>query len=148
MTLKGTVWAPMGPSPISQSARQDNGLTSAIAINPDDGNVIYQGTAGGGVWRTLDGGAMWTPIFDRQTSLGIGEPGAIAIDPNDTSIILVGNLFHPVLRVRRPEAKRHRDVHAGIGPVEVDTLPRVYRTNRSSAKAIAVPRSGGCSPER
>jgi hypothetical protein len=42
------------------------------------------------VWRTLDGGAAWTPIFDRQIALGIGEPAGIAIDPNDTSIIYVG----------------------------------------------------------
>lgn len=90
MTLTGTVWAPIGPSPISQSGRQDNGLVSAIAVNPNDGDVIYLGTAGGGVWRTTDGGARWTPIFDRQLSLGIGGPGAIAIDPNDTSIIYVG----------------------------------------------------------
>jgi photosystem II stability/assembly factor-like uncharacterized protein len=90
MTLTGTVWAPIGPSPIAQGGRQDNGLTTAIAINPNDGNVIYQGTAGGGVWRTLDGGATWTPTFDRQISLGIGEPSAIAIDANDTSIIYVG----------------------------------------------------------
>ncbi|MEP7344992.1 MAG: choice-of-anchor D domain-containing protein [Gemmatimonadaceae bacterium] len=90
MTLTGTVWTAIGPSPMSQGGRQDNGLTSAIAINPNDGNVIYQGTAGGGVWRTRDGGATWTPIFDRQISLGVGEPGAIAIDPNDTSIIYVG----------------------------------------------------------
>jgi photosystem II stability/assembly factor-like uncharacterized protein len=90
VTLTGTVWAPIGPSPLSQGGRHDNGLTSAIAINPNDGNVIYQGTAGGGVWRTLDGGATWTPIFDRQISLGIGEPSAIAIDPSDTSVIYVG----------------------------------------------------------
>lgn len=90
MSLTGTVWAPIGPSPMSQGGRQDNGLTTAIAINPNDGNVIYQGTAGGGVWRTRDAGATWTPIFDRQISLGVGEPGGIAIDPNDTSIIYVG----------------------------------------------------------
>jgi hypothetical protein len=90
VTLTGTVWAPIGPSPVTQGGRQDNGLCSAIAVNPNDGNVIYQGTAGGGVWRTIDGGTTWTPIFDRQTSLGIGEPGAIAIDPNDTSVIYVG----------------------------------------------------------
>jgi photosystem II stability/assembly factor-like uncharacterized protein len=42
------------------------------------------------VWRTTDGGARWTPIFDRQLSLGIGEPRAIAIDPNDTSVLYVG----------------------------------------------------------
>jgi photosystem II stability/assembly factor-like uncharacterized protein len=90
MTLTGTVWAPIGPSPISGATRQDNGLTTAIAINPNDGDIIYQGTAGGGVWRTTDGGATWRPIFDRQISLGIGEPGAIAIDPNDTNTLYIG----------------------------------------------------------
>ena len=90
MSLAGTVWAPRGPSPITSGTRQDNGLTTAIAVNPNDGSVIYQGTAGGGVWRSLDGGITWTPIFDRQVSLGIGEPGALAIDPNDTSVIYVG----------------------------------------------------------
>jgi hypothetical protein len=89
VTLRGTVWAPIGPSPIA-AGRQDNGLVSAIAINPNDGNVIYAGTAGGGVWRTVDGGANWAPIFDRQISLGIGEPGAVAIDPNDTNTIYIG----------------------------------------------------------
>jgi photosystem II stability/assembly factor-like uncharacterized protein len=91
MTLTGTVWAPVGPSPmIAAGGRQDNGLTTAIAVNPNDGNLIYQGTAGGGVWRTLDGGATWTPIFDRQIALGIGAPAALAIDPNDTTTLSVG----------------------------------------------------------
>lgn len=48
MTLTGTVWAPVGPSPIV-GQRQDNGLVTAIAINPNDSKVIYLGTAGGGV---------------------------------------------------------------------------------------------------
>jgi hypothetical protein len=90
MTLVGTVWAPRGPSPMSEGARQDNGLTSAIAVHPNDPNIVYQGTAGGGVWRTLDGGTTWKPIFDRQLALGIGEPQGIAIDPNDSSTIYVG----------------------------------------------------------
>ena len=90
MALAGTVWRPIGPSPLNQSGRQDNGLVTAVAVNPNNGNVVYIGTAGGGVWRTPDGGANWVPIFDRQTSLGIGEPSALAIDPNDTSTIYMG----------------------------------------------------------
>ena len=49
-----------------------------------------QGKLPGNFVLTRDGGDHWTPIFDRQLSLGIGEPGAIAIDPTDTSIIYVG----------------------------------------------------------
>ena len=90
MSLNGTVWAARGPSPMGEGSRQDNGLVSAIAVNPNDPSVIYQGTAGGGVWRSIDGGQHWIPQFDRQAALGIGEPGALAIDPNDTDTIYIG----------------------------------------------------------
>jgi hypothetical protein len=91
MSLNGTVWAARGPSPMGEGSRQDNGLVSAIAINPNDPNVIYQGTAGGGVWRSIDGGQHWIPQFDRQAALGVGEPAALAIDPNDTDTIYIGS---------------------------------------------------------
>ena len=90
MSLNGTVWAPIGPSPISENTTQDNGLVTAIAINPNNQSVIYIGTAGGGVWRTRDAGATWSPLFDRQLAIGIGEPGGVAIDPNNTDIIYAG----------------------------------------------------------
>lgn len=90
MSLKGSVWAPMGPSPIAENALRANGLVSAIAINPNNPSLIYIGTAGGGVWRSPDGGATWTPIFDRQLSLAVGEPGGLAIDPNNTDTLYVG----------------------------------------------------------
>ncbi len=40
MTIRGSVWLPIGPSPIAQAGRQDNGLTSAIAVNPNNPNII------------------------------------------------------------------------------------------------------------
>lgn len=90
MSLHGTVWAPIGPSPIDQGAISANGQVTAIAIHPTNPNIIYIGTAWGGVWLTRDGGDNWQPIFDRAPALGIGEPGGIAIDPIDPSIIYVG----------------------------------------------------------
>jgi hypothetical protein len=90
MSLNGTVWVPIGPSPIDQGAITANGQVTAIAVHPNNSNIIYIGTAWGGVWLTKDDGATWTPIFDRAPSLGVGEPGGIAIDPVDASIIYVG----------------------------------------------------------
>ncbi len=90
MSLNGTVWAPIGPSPIDQGAISANGQVTAIAVHPNNNNIIYIGTAWGGVWLTKDGGTTWTPIFDRAPSLGVGEPAGIAIDPVDASIIYVG----------------------------------------------------------
>jgi hypothetical protein len=90
MSLNGTAWTPIGPSPISENTTQDNGLVTAIAINPYNQNIVYIGTAGGGVWRTRDAGANWSPLFDRQVGIGIGEPGGVAIDPNNTDIVYAG----------------------------------------------------------
>jgi hypothetical protein len=90
VSLRGTVWVPIGPSPISQGVNAVNGLVSAIAVNPANSNVIYIGTAGGGAWRSDDGGATWIPLFDRQLSLAVGEPGALAIDPNNTDVVYLG----------------------------------------------------------
>src|SRR5260221_7418106 len=54
VSLAGTVWIPVGPSPLLHGTREDNGLVTAIAVNSNNANVIYIGTAGGGVWRTSD----------------------------------------------------------------------------------------------
>ncbi len=45
-----------------------------------DASVIFIGSAGGGIWRSLNGGAGWTPINDFLPSLAITS---IIIDPND-----------------------------------------------------------------
>ena len=88
--IVGTVWQPIGPSPLAQGGRPDNGLTSAIAVHPNNPNTIYIGTAGGGVWRSRDAGVTWTPVFDQQPALGVGEPAAVAIDPSQAEHRLCG----------------------------------------------------------
>jgi hypothetical protein len=90
MSLKGTVWAPIGPSPLARGTVDENGQVTSIAVHPNNPKIIYIGTAWGGVWRTHDGGDHWTPLFDHALSLGIGEPGGVAIDPVDTDILYAG----------------------------------------------------------
>jgi photosystem II stability/assembly factor-like uncharacterized protein len=90
MSLSGTVWIPVGPSPVAENTTADNGMVTAIAVNPNNPNIIYIGTVAGGVWRSRDGGATWLPLFDRQLLIGIGEPAGIAIDPNNTDVIYAG----------------------------------------------------------
>jgi photosystem II stability/assembly factor-like uncharacterized protein len=110
LTLNGRVWTPVGPSPISLAGSQFNGLISAIAINPSNPSILYIGTAGGGLWRSIDGGLTWIPLFDRQLSLGIGEPGALAIDPNNTNIVYVGTSS----RINRePQAGLFKSIDGG-----------------------------------
>ena len=87
--LRGRVWTPIGPSPISKDL-EFNGLVSAIAISPSNERIIYMGTGGGGMWKSMNGGYTWLPLFDREQSLGIGEPAGIAIDPNNSNILYLG----------------------------------------------------------
>lgn len=56
----------------------------AVVSNP---NIIYIGTASGGVWKTTSGGTTWEPIFDDQKVLNIG---AIAITQSNPDVVWVG----------------------------------------------------------
>jgi photosystem II stability/assembly factor-like uncharacterized protein len=62
------------------------GWSTAVAGIPDQPNVYYSGTAGGGVWKTTDAGNTWTPIFDD----GPASIGAISVAPSDSRTIYVG----------------------------------------------------------
>ena len=56
----------------------------AVTSNPD---VIYIGSASGGVWKSVSGGIAWEPIFEKETTASIG---AIAIQQSNPSVIWVG----------------------------------------------------------
>ncbi|MDQ6756753.1 MAG: hypothetical protein M3004_07435 [Bacteroidota bacterium] len=56
----------------------------AVNANPD---IIYVGSASGGVWKTENGGTTWAPIFDEQPTLNIGS---IAIQQSNPSVVWVG----------------------------------------------------------
>lgn len=63
------------------------GRVSAVAVHPTDEDVIYLGAASGGLWKTVNGGASWMPIFD---DVGTQTIGAITIDPASPETIWVG----------------------------------------------------------
>ncbi|MCK9403505.1 MAG: hypothetical protein M0Q26_08905 [Chitinophagaceae bacterium] len=56
----------------------------AVWTNPDH---IFLGTASGGVWKTENGGASWTPVFDEQPIQNIGS---IAITQSNPSVVWAG----------------------------------------------------------
>jgi hypothetical protein len=63
------------------------GRITDVIGDPANASKFYVGAASGGVWKTLDGGATFTSIFDGQGSLSIG---ALAIDPKNSNILYVG----------------------------------------------------------
>src|SRR5215218_169390 len=66
-----------------------SGRIATIAARPGkDGKVtVFVGSASGGVWRSLDGGTTFRPVFDKQDVQSIG---AIAIDPSNPKTVWVG----------------------------------------------------------
>jgi photosystem II stability/assembly factor-like uncharacterized protein len=63
------------------------GRVTSVAGVENDPKLYYLGTAGGGVWKTVNGGATWTPLFDKQS---VSSIGAVAIDPRDHRVVWVG----------------------------------------------------------
>jgi photosystem II stability/assembly factor-like uncharacterized protein len=75
-------WVNIGPS-------NRGGCTKTIAIHPTDGNILYAGAAGGGVWKSTNAGSSWTALTD----LVIPDLAtvSIAIDPNNPNTIYAGS---------------------------------------------------------
>lgn len=81
-------WISLGPSSTGTSAIGQPGIgrINAIAVDPNDDNVWYTGAPAGGIWKTTDAGATWTPLFDEFPQIGVS---GIAIDANDSNIIYI-----------------------------------------------------------
>ena len=59
------------------------GAIQAVAAHPTNPNILYVGTANGGIWKTSNATSAsptWTELTDTDKSLSIG---AIAFDPTD-----------------------------------------------------------------
>lgn len=80
MVESATRWQNVGPTNVA-------GRVSALAVDPDNASTVYRGTAGGGVWKTTDGGTTWTALTDDLGNLSIG---AIAVTPSNPLVVYVG----------------------------------------------------------
>ena len=75
-------WKPRAIGPAGMSGRIT--AIDALANNP---NVILIGSASGGAWKTTNGGADWTPVFDEQLTMNIGS---VAFQQNNPNTMWVG----------------------------------------------------------
>src|ERR1700694_1225706 len=63
------------------------GRSGAVAGDYRQKNTFYFGAAGGGVWKTIDGGSNWVNISDKFFG---GSIGAVAVSPSDPTVLYVG----------------------------------------------------------
>ncbi len=79
-TFEGLAFRGIGPALMA-------GRIADIVIDQADPSTWYIGVGSGGIWKTVNGGTTWAPIFDEEDTYSIG---CITIDPNDRSTIWVG----------------------------------------------------------
>jgi len=63
-----------------------NGRINEIAFHPTNANIFYVGAAGGGLWKTTDGGSTWTVLTDGMPNLAIS---GIAVSHTNPNIIYI-----------------------------------------------------------
>jgi len=78
--LERLEWRAIGPANMG-------GRTCDVEGVPGNPNLVYVATASGGLWKTINGGTTWQPIFERQGTFSLGD---IAVDPQSPDVVWVG----------------------------------------------------------
>jgi hypothetical protein len=79
-TIDKTRWFPLGPNNVS-------GRIITILIDPDYPDTLWAGSAGGGLWKSVDNGGNWSPVADFPGSTAIS---VIQMDPRNHNIMYIG----------------------------------------------------------
>ncbi|MDP4236243.1 MAG: hypothetical protein Q8919_07360, partial [Bacteroidota bacterium] len=83
MVQSVTAWEQVGGSQAENPKNTQgsvSGRPTGIAFDPNNTQIIYLGTSGGGLWKTLDGGLTWTNLSDSWSSYAMG---GVAVDQTD-----------------------------------------------------------------
>ena len=64
-----------------------SGRVTSIDVVNENRDIIYVGTASGGIWKSTSGGVSWSPLFEDQRTASIG---ALAIQQSNPDVIWVG----------------------------------------------------------
>jgi len=80
-TFSGLLARPIGP------AVMGGRIADIAAVQQGNRLTVYVGAAGGGLWKSVDSGTTFKPVFDKQPTQSIGS---IAIDSSNPQTVWVG----------------------------------------------------------
>jgi len=120
--FKNQNWYHIGPTNVSGRC------TDIAVVTPKGKNfTIYVATASGGVWKTVNEGTTWEPIFEHEASASIGD---IALAPSNQDIIWVGTGEANIFRSSQNGAGIYKSTDAGktwkhMGLADTLTIGRI-----------------------
>ena len=111
-----------------------SGRISDVAVDPTNKKVWYVATAAGGVWKSVNAGLTFTPIFDGEGSF---STGAITIDPKNPNVIWVGSGENNAQRVVAYGDGVYKSIDGGrswknVGLKESEHIGRILIDPRNS----------------
>ncbi|WP_317898767.1 T9SS type A sorting domain-containing protein [Aurantibacillus circumpalustris] len=110
------VWSPVGPNvlPNNLTGYMENGIgrVNCVAFHPTNSSIFYVGVAQGGVWKTTNGGASYTPLTDNLPITRISD---ICIDPNNTNTIYISVCDFEYIGFGLYLNGKKRHTHYGLG---------------------------------
>jgi photosystem II stability/assembly factor-like uncharacterized protein len=136
--FKDLKWQYIGPENISGRC------TDVEAMSPRGGNyTIWVGSATGGVWKSINEGTTFEPVFDGMPTASIGD---IAIDPNNPDIVWVGTGEANIFRSSNPGCGVFKTTDGGkswnlMGLENTYTIGRI-RVNPMNSKIVYVGATG------
>lgn len=110
------VWSPSGPNvlPANLTGYMENGIgrINCVAFHPSNSNTYFIGVAQGGVWKTTNNGASWTPLTDNLPITRISD---ISIDPSNPNTMYISVCDFAYIGGGLFLNGRKRHTHYGLG---------------------------------
>ena len=129
-----------------------SGRIAAIEAVPGDADTVYAGAATGGVWKSVNSGLTWQPVFDDQPVHAIG---AIAVHPANPETVWVGTGEGNVRNSASVGNGVYRSTDGGrtwrhLGLEASERIPRIvlHPSDENVAWVAALGREWGENPER
>src|SRR5258706_16037071 len=64
------------------------GRADDFAVVESNTDIVYAALAAGGIWKSVNGGTTWVPVFDNEVTSSVG---GVAVAPSDPSILWAGS---------------------------------------------------------